>query len=104
MIEFIKTTWEDFTTWLGEVFQSLFDFIKDVFLIVFELLLDGVVFVFNAITPPDFLATGMAGLFNVLHPDILYFLSMSGIDQGLAIFGAGVSFRLIRKLFTLGQW
>lgn len=104
MMDFIKQTWESFTTWLGEVFKSLFDFIKDVFLIVFELVLDGVVFVFNAITPPDFLAVGLSGLFNVLHPDILYFLSVSGVDQGLAIYGTGVSFRLLRKLFTLGQW
>lgn len=103
-MEFIKSTWQKFVIWLGEVFQSLLDFIKDVFLIVFELFLDGVVFVFNAITPPDFLSTGLSGLFNVLHPDILYFLAMSGLDQGLAIYGTGVSFRLIRKLFTLGQW
>lgn len=104
MMNFIKQSWQNFVTWLGEVFTALMDFIKDVFLVVFELVLDGVVFVFNTITPPEFLANGLGGLFSSLHPDILYFMSVSGIDQGLAIYGAGVSFHLLRKLFTLGQW
>lgn len=104
MMQWFSDTWNSFVDWLYSVFETLFDFIKDVFLIVFELVLDGVVFVFTAITPPDFLSVGIGSLFNALHPDIVYFLSMSGLDSGLAVYGAGVSFRLLRKLFTLGQW
>lgn len=104
MIDWFKETWESFVNWLYEIVQVIFEFFQDVFLYVFERIMDGVVFIFNTITPPDFLSAGIGTLFNALHPDIVYFLSMSGLDSGLAIYGAGVSFRLLRKLFTLGQW
>ncbi len=104
MIDWFKETWESFVDWLYEIVQVIFEFLQDVFLFVFERIMDGVVFIFNTITPPDFLSAGIGTLFNALHPDIVYFLSMSGLDSGLAIYGAGVSFRLLRKLFTLGQW
>tara|TARA_Y100001968_G_scaffold160758_1_gene147029 strand:- start:2593 stop:2907 length:315 start_codon:yes stop_codon:yes gene_type:complete len=104
MMDWIATTWQSFIDWLVEVFNALMDFIKDVFLDVFELLMSGVVYIFSLIQPPDFLSQGIGVLFNSLHPDILYFLSMSGLDSGLAVYGTGVVFRLTRKLFTLGQW
>ncbi len=104
MMDWIATTWQQFVDWLGEVIDALFAFIKDVFLDVFELFMSGIVYIFSLIQPPDFLSQGVGVLFSSLHPDILYFLSMSGLDNGLAVYGSGVAFRLLRKLFTLGQW
>lgn len=104
MMDWIADTWQGFVDWIFEVLKVIFTFVKDVFLDVFELVLQGVVFIYESITPPDFLSQGIGVLFSSLHPDIVYFLSQSGLDAGLAVYGAGVSFRLLRKLFTLGQW
>lgn len=104
MMNWFKETWQDFVDWLLEILLIILTFFKDLALNVFELLLDGVVIMYNSIQPPTFLTNGLQVLFNSIHPDILYFLSISGVDTGLAIYGAGVSFRLLRKLFTLGQW
>jgi hypothetical protein len=104
MIEWIEELISSILAWLLSLVMWVLNFLKDMVLSVFELVLDGVVLVFNSITPPEFLSNGLGVLFGALHPDILYFLSMSGLDVALSIYGAGVSFRLLRKLFTLGQW
>jgi hypothetical protein len=102
--QWFKDLWNGFVEWLIEVVILILTFIKDIALTLFELLLDGVAFVFELIQPPDFLATGMGSLFAALPDSTSYMLMQSGLAEGLAIYGAGVTFRLLRKLFTLGQW
>lgn len=104
MMDWFSRTWQGFVDWIYELLSIVFNFISNLFLNVFEALLQGVVFVFNSLQPPEFITVGMSSLFNALPNDILYFFSMSGLNAGLAIYGAGVTFRLLRKLFTLGQW
>lgn len=104
MMEWFKEFFEDLIQWFYEILLSIFNFVKDIFLVVFELLLDGIVFVFSSIQPPDFLLNGIDTLTAAIHPDIIYFLGMSGLDTALAIYGSGVAFRMLRKLVTLGQW
>lgn len=102
--QWFKDLWNGFVEWLVEVVILILTFIKDVVLTLFELLLDGVAFMFELIQPPDFLASGLGGLFSALPSSTSYMLMQSGLAEGLAIYGAGVTFRLLRKLFTLGQW
>lgn len=104
MMDWFAETWQGFVDWLSEVFDTLFTFLADLPLNTFELIMDGVVYMYSLIQPPDFLSGGISTLFAAIHPDIVYFLGQSNLDTGLAIYGAGVSFRLLRKLFTLGQW
>ncbi|MCP4262934.1 MAG: hypothetical protein GY774_36300 [Planctomycetes bacterium] len=104
MMDWLADTWQAFIDWCYDILEIVFTFLKDLALNVFELIMDGVVYVYSLLQPPDFLTGGMQSLFSALHPDILYFLGQSGLSTGLAIYGAGVSFRLLRKLFTLGQW
>ena len=104
MMDWIARTWQDFVNWLYDILLIVLTFFRDLFLNIFELVLDGVVYVFNSLQPPEFITDGLSSLFNALPNDILYFFSMSGLSAGLAIYGAGVTFRLLRKLFTLGQW
>jgi hypothetical protein len=104
LINYLSSTWNGFITWIQELLTSLLTWVKDLFLNVFELMMDGVVYVFTALTPPDFLTSGMQSVVSVIPNDISYFLSQSGLAAGIAIYGTGVSFRLLRKLFTLGQW
>ncbi|MBJ92453.1 MAG: hypothetical protein CL577_07605 [Alteromonadaceae bacterium] len=102
--QWFKDLWNGFVEWLVEVIILVLTFLKDVVLTLFELLLDGIVFVFEAISPPEFLTNGLGSLFSALPDALSYMLMQSGLAEGLAIFGAGVTFRLLRKLFTLGQW
>lgn len=102
--QWFKDLWDGFITWIIDVAILILTFIKDVFLTLFELLLDGFAFMFELIQPPDFLAAGLGGLFAALPSSTSYMLMQSGLAEGLAIYGAGVTFRLLRKLFTLGQW
>lgn len=104
MMDWIADTWQGFVDFLQEILVMILTFIRDLALTIFELIMDGVVYMFNSITPPEFLTNDLSTLTNALPTDILYFLNMSGLSAGLAIYGAGVTFRLLRKLFTLGQW
>ena len=103
-VSWLKQTYDELIKWFEETFILILGFFKDLFLNVFELMLDGVVFVFLLLEPPELLTSGLDSAFNGLSNDLLYFLSQSGLAAGLAIYGSGVSFRLLRKLFTLGQW
>lgn len=104
VMQWFKDLWNGFIEWLIEVVILILTFFKDLFLTIFELLLDGIVYMFEAIAPPEFLANGLGSLFAALPDGLSYLLMQSGLAEGLSIFGAGVTFRLLRKLFTLGQW
>lgn len=102
--EWFANLWQGFVDWLVAIIIIILTWIKDLFLLIFELIIDGLVFIFELLTPPEFLAGGMDVLVTALPPSVTYFLGQSGVAEGIAIYGAGVTFRLLRKLFTLGQW
>jgi hypothetical protein len=104
LINYLTDTWREFVTFLQDILTALLRWFQDVFLTVFEFLIQGIVYVFGVLEPPEFLTTGLGSAFSSLPDDLTFFLSQSGLAAGLAIYGAGVSFRLLRKLFTLGQW
>ena len=104
IVQWFKDLWQGFVDWLIDIAIIILTFIKDLFLVIFELFLDGVIFVFTAIPVPDFLTNGLSVVFSALPESVTYFLSVSGFSEGLAIYGAGVTFNMLRKLFTLGQW
>jgi hypothetical protein len=104
LINFFAETWTSFIEWIQTILAALLTWFKDVFLTIFELMMNGVVYVFALLTPPDFLTAGMQSVATAIPNDVAYFLSQSGIGAGIAIYGTGVSFYLLRKLFTLGQW
>lgn len=103
-VSWLKQTYDEIIKWFEETFVLILGFFKDLFLNVFELIMDGLVNVFLLLEPPQLLTNGLDSAFSGLSNDLLYFLSQSGLAAGLAIYGSGVSFRLLRKLFTLGQW
>lgn len=97
-----------FTEWLKELFQDMwFAFMQwfvDSVIYVVEVVGDLFASAIEAIPVPDFLTSGLGTLFANLDPAVLYFVGLFRIPEGMAILGAGVAFRLLRKLFTLGQW
>lgn len=103
-IDWLSATFLEWARWVQGLIAELLGWFEDVFLTVFDYLIQGIVYVFALLEPPEFLTIGLGSLFNSFPDDLKYFLSQSGLAAGLAIYGAGVSFRLLRKLFTLGQW
>lgn len=102
--QWLKELWESFSTFIIDILIALIDFARDFVLSIFELFMDGFVYIFTLMQPPEFMANGLSEMTQFIHPDIAYFLGETGVAQGFAIYGVGVTFRLTRKLFTLGQW
>lgn len=98
----------DFTKWLADlvrdIFKALWDFVTDILIEVFDLLMTAVVTLVGLVPIPESLSGGMAQLWANLDPALLYLSHQIGIPAALGILGAGWAFRLTRKLVTLGQW
>lgn len=98
------------TEWLvslvRKAFEGLLDFVHDGCLWVFSGVLNAVVAVAGAIPVPDFLQQGLdlGALFGGLPPFAFYLFSKMQLGAGIAMILSGISFNLLRKLFTLGQW
>lgn len=99
------TDWfNDLKEWVYGIWIDFVEFVLDIGIFILELLLAGIQFAISAIPVPAFLQNGIAPLFSAVDPAILYFLDASGIPAALALLGAGLSFRLLRKFITLFQW
>lgn len=99
----------DLTDWLQEQVQAIWDafveFIGDTLLNAVEMLLALFATLIEAIPMPEFVSQyGLGALLANLPPGVQWFLVQMKIPQGLAILAAGIAFRLLRKLITLGQW
>ena len=96
--------------WFGKifvaVFQAMWDITIDLIIAAFDLFLSAIGALISSAPAPQFLTQySLQSLIGQMGSDILYFVSVFNIPQGLAMLGAGVVFRLfVRKLFTLGQW
>lgn len=103
-VDYLQNLWAAIKAFFVGLWTDTFNFLTELPVLIFEMFLNGISGLFSALSVPAFLQSGAGVLFNNLHPAVLYFLTVSGFFQGLAIFGAGVAFRLLRKIFTLGQW
>lgn len=99
---------QQFTTWLltlvREAFTALFSLIQDVFVWCCELLLNAILAGLQQIGVPSFMAGGLSSVFSGLSGGVIWFCTQAGVPQALVIIGAGYGFRILRKIFTLGQW
>lgn len=99
---------QNFVGWIfqtvKDAFTALIDLAHDAVLGIADAILDAIAAVIVAIPVPEFMQGGLGGMFSSLDPGVLYFVGALRIPEGLALIGAGVTFRLARKLLTLGQW
>lgn len=97
-----------FAEWLWGIISGFWsdfvEFVTDIPLIILDSVLSAIASILESIPVPDFISSGLSGLSASVDPGILYFIDQSGIAAALSLLGAGVTFRLLRKLFTLGQW
>lgn len=98
----------EITEWLKAlviaVFKALWDFVADIFVYVFGLLVDGIVALLANIPVPDWLAGGLNAIWVRLDPAVIFIVTACGVPTALSIIAGGLAFRLLRKIFTLAQW
>ncbi|WP_444925110.1 hypothetical protein ACJJH9_09850 [Microbulbifer sp. DLAB2-AF] len=87
----IKDLFDDFTEWLYDVTVSML-----------EAALSAIASIIEAIPLPDFIVN--YNVTDYIHGDVLYFLTMSGFGDAMAVIGAAYTFRIIRRFVTLGIW
>lgn len=95
-----------FVDLVKSVFLALVTFFHDIALWVFDGVLSALAALVAAIPAPAFLTGGVnvGSMLSVMPPFTLFVLNQLNIGACLAVIGAGVSFRLIRKFTTLFQW
>lgn len=107
-MEWLSSKIDAALAWIGALFSdaiaAVLQMLTDAAISILELFLGGVLFVVGSLPVPDFLVGGMQGFLNGIDGSVLYFLSRSGFGPALALVGTGFAFRMLRKLFTLGQW
>ena len=89
---------------ISQIFIALGEMVKDLGVLLLESVLNVFLLVISFLSLPSFLAEGLGSYLGGIDPSVLYFLSKSGISAAFNLIGAGVIFRLTRKLLTLGQW
>ena len=99
----------DFAAWIlslvRKLFESIWDFLNDLFISLVSAVLDAISILILSIPAPSFIqGSSLQTLFNGITPDVWYFAQYFRLGECLAMFGAAISFRLLRKLVTLGQW
>lgn len=94
-----------FFEWFVGMFNDLMEFFADLPVLIFKGIMEGVIYLLGLIPAPDFLTQHtMGSVFSALPNAVLYFVTFIGLPEAIAVFGAGVLFRLTRKAMTLGQW
>lgn len=100
----------DITTWLlslvSGIFAALLEFVHDAALWVFDAILQAFAGILAAIPVPSFMSAGinLSSYFSGFGPYPLYLLSRLHIAECVTVLMAGISFRLLRKIFTFGRW
>lgn len=100
----------DFGAWLWSLVKAavtqLFVLLSDVFNVLFDMVLGALAVVISALPSPSFMSqsNALGSLLSGLPSFTLYVIGQLHIPEAFAVVGAGVAFRLARKLATLGQW
>lgn len=93
LIDWIKALWTDFIEFMG-----------DLPLKVLDGFLSAVSSLINALSLPDFVTGGVQSLVNDFPPSVLWAMDIINFPEMLAIVGAALAFKIIRRFATLGIW
>jgi hypothetical protein len=98
------------TLWLADTFSAILGFIftlvGDTFILFLKLILLSISGLVMLIPAPCCINTsgGLTGLLNLLPVVARYFLGMLNLHQFMILIACGFTFRIARKIVTLGQW
>lgn len=90
--------------WLGALFQDFIEFVYDLPVFLIENVVGLIVDLIVEIPVPEFLENGLSDYVSDFPDLVLWAMDITSVDDALLVVASGVSFRLLRKLFTLGQW
>lgn len=93
MLDFIKGIWAD-----------LVEYFNDWSILVLDGLLTAAANLLEEAPPPEFMSRSIGEILGPSFDVIGYFLQMSGINDGLAVIATAITFRISRKILTLGLW
>lgn len=98
-----------FASWLLSLFVKLlagiWDLMTDLVISVLDLFLQALAALIVAIPAPSFLSSyKLQSLFTGFTGDILYFVGVFRVTEGIALLGLAFAFRMLRKVVTLFQW
>lgn len=94
--------WSNIKNFFAQLWSDISEFFLDLFATILGLVLDLIVFILGLIPIPSFMEGFTPS--DYIPDSIGYFLDMSNFPEAMAIIGAGILFRLTRKLLTLGAW
>lgn len=92
--------------WLKQYFSGFRDWLYEVLIYIpqklFDLLLEAILALIESLPLPDFMIDYQ--ITDYIHPDVMFFLSMSGLGTALPIVGSAYLFYFFRRILTLGIW
>ncbi len=99
----------DITNWFRDAFLALWNafvlFLHDLIVALIAGVMDAFASLVELIPVPDFMTTySMNSLLGQAGNTIAWLVGTFRVGECLTIIAAGFAFRLLRKLFTLGQW
>lgn len=106
----IKSGFDAVIAWLKLIFDSMKAALFDLPMVIFDAFVDALIAAFGLFSSMlDCCLAGANGLQAAVNaiPAVtgtLYFLDRAGMVNCLACLGAALSFRLVRKVVTLGHW
>ena len=96
---------EKITAYIKGIFDDFIQFFEDLPVNILDGILSAIAFVIESIPVPDILeANSLQQLISTIHPDVAYFLAITGFPECVAVIGSGYLFRTLRRLLTLGIW
>lgn len=93
---------QELKQFVKDIFEALGNFVDAVFLRLLEWILDGIAYIIESITPPEFLT--QYSLQDSIPDTIVWFLQQSKFGTCLTIISAAYIFRIIRRFVTFGIW
>lgn len=93
---------EDIKNYVGEVFDEVVEFFKELPVLILEGITGAIATVVEAIPAPEFLVD--VTIADYIDSDILWLLDVSSFATCLGIYAAGIGFYFIRRLATIGIW
>ncbi|MDS4071390.1 MAG: DUF2523 domain-containing protein [Candidatus Competibacter sp.] len=100
---------ESLINWIANfilvIWQDILNFLNDFWVSIAKDVLDALASTIETIPVPHFLeAYSLQSIILMLPSELLYFVGLLHLGEGLALIGAAVTFRMGRKVVTLFQW
>lgn len=92
--------------WLIDWFTKFKDWLYEVLLYIpqklFDLLLQAIIVIIDSLPMPEFILENKFS--DLIGPELMFFLSKSGLGVALPIVGSAFVFYFFRRVLTVGIW